>query len=110
MFQSHFHFCLIDFTFADTRPAQPLYAVATFLSPLQSNDLSEPEKKIARDHLKAEVQKLEDYMGEEAIETNDNIGGVEDHEEVYIHGADNPRMLNNRDLRRLNQEADFDTR
>ena len=87
-----------------------MYAVATFLSPLQSNDLSEPEKKIARDHLKAEVQKLEDYMGEEAIETNDKIGGVEDHEEVYIHGADNPRMLNNRDLRRLNQEADFDTR
>ena len=50
-----------------------MYAVATFLSPLQSNDLSEPEKKIARDHLKAEVQKLEDYMGEEAIETNDKI-------------------------------------
>ena len=68
---------------------EPLYAVATFLSPLQSNDLSEPEKKIARDYLKAEVQKLEDYMGEEAIATNDNIGGVivEDHEEVYILGA-----------------------
>ena len=41
---------------------------------LQSNDLSEPEK-ITRDYLKAEVQKLEDYMGEEAIETNDKIGG-----------------------------------
>ena len=102
------YFCLIDFTFA--RPAQPLYAVATFLSPLQSNDLSEPEKKIARDHLKAEVQKLEDYMGEEAIETNDKIGGVEDHEEVYIPGAGHLGKLNNRDFRRLNQEADFDTR
>ena len=87
-----------------------MYAVATFLSPLQSNDLSEPEKKIARDHLKAEVQKLEDYMGEEAIETNDKIGGVEDHEEVYIPGAGHLGKLNNRDLRRLNQEADFDTR
>ena len=87
-----------------------MYAVATFLSPLQSNDLSEPEKKIARDHLKAEVQKLEDYMGEEAIKTNDKIGGVEDHKEVYIPGAGHLGKLNNRDLRRLNQEADFDTR
>ena len=87
-----------------------MYAVATFLSPLQSNDLSEPEKKIARDHLKAEVQKLEDYMGEEAIKTNDKIGGVEDHEEVYIPGAGHLGKLNNRDLRRLKQEADFDTR
>ena len=37
------------------------------------------------------MQKLEDYMGEEAIEieTNENIGGVDvkDHEEVYIPGA-----------------------
>ena len=39
---------------------EPLYAVATFLSPLQCNDLSEPEKKIARDYLKAEVQSLGD--------------------------------------------------
>ena len=60
---------------------EPLYAVATFLSPLQCNDLSEPEKKIARDYLKGEVRKLGDYMGEKAIETNDNIRGVdvEDH-------------------------------
>ena len=56
------------------------------------------------------MQKLEDYMGEEAIETNDKIGGVEDHEEVYIPGAGHLGKLNNRDLRRLNQEADFDTR
>ena len=36
-----------------------------------------------RDYFKAEVQKLEDYMGEGAMDTNENIGGVEDHEEVY---------------------------
>ena len=49
-------------------------------------------------------------MGEEAMQTNDNIRGVEDHEEVYIPGASRLGRLNNRDLRRLNQEADFDTR
>ena len=78
---------------------EPLYAVATFLSPLQCNDLSEPEKKIARDYLKGEVRKLGDYMGEKAIETNDNIGVVEDHEEVYIPGAGRLGKLNNHDLR-----------
>ena len=56
------------------------------------------------------MQKLEDYMGEEAMQTNDNIGGVDVHEEVYIPGAGRLGKLNNRDLRRLNQEADFDTR
>ena len=44
------------------------------------------------------------------MQTNDNIRGVEDHEEVYIPGAGRLGKLNNRDLRRLNQEADFDTR
>ena len=63
-----------------------------------------------RDYFKAEVQKLEDYMGEGAMDTNENIGGVEDHEEVYIPGAGCLGKLNNRDLRRLKQEADFDTR
>ena len=43
-------------------------------------------------------------------QTNDKIGGVEEHEEVYIPGAGRLGKLNNRDLRRLNQEADFDTR
>ena len=52
-----------------------------------------------RDYFKAEVQKLEDYMGEGAMDT---IGGVEDHEEVYIPGAGHLGKLNNRDLRRLN--------
>ena len=33
--------------------------MATFLAPLQSNLLSEPEKKIAREYLKTEVEKLE---------------------------------------------------
>ena len=58
------------------------------------------------------MQKLEDSMGEEAIETDDNIGGVdvEDYEEVYIPGANRLGKLNLCDLRRLNQDADFDTR
>ena len=33
---------------------EPLYASTTFLSPLQSNDLSEAEKKMAREYLKEE--------------------------------------------------------
>ena len=49
-------------------------------------------------------------MGEEAMQTNDNIRGVKDNEEVYIPGAGCLGKLNHRDLRRLNQEADFDTR
>ena len=49
-------------------------------------------------------------MGEEATRTNDNIRGVDVDEEVYIPGAGRLGKLNNRDLRRLNQEADFDTR
>ena len=48
------------------------------------------------------MQKLEDYMGEEAMQTNDNIRGVEDHEDVYIPGAGRLGKLNHRDLRRLN--------
>ena len=56
------------------------------------------------------MQNLEDYMGEEAMQTNDNIRGVEVHEEVYILGAGHLGKLNNCALRRLNQEADFDTR
>ena len=35
---------------------------------------------------------------------------VEDHEEVYIPGASHLGKLNHCDLRRLNHEADFDTR
>ena len=62
-----------------------------------------------RDYFKAEVQTLEDYMGEGAMDTNENIGGVEDYEEVYIPGARCLGKLNNCDLRRLKQEADFDT-
>ena len=40
---------------------EPLYAAATFLAPLQSNDLTETEKKLAREYLKEETKKLEDY-------------------------------------------------
>ena len=43
------------------------------------------------------MQKLEDYMGEEAMQTNDNIRGVEDHKEVYIPGAGRLGKLNHRD-------------
>jgi len=39
---------------------EKLYAVATFLAPLQSNLLSDPEKKIAREYLKTEVKKMEE--------------------------------------------------
>ena len=48
------------------------------------------------------MQKLKDYMGEEAMLTNDNIRGVEDHKEVYTPGAGRLGKLNHRDLRRLN--------
>ena len=41
------------------------------------------------------MQKLEDYMGEGAMDTNENIGGVEDQEEVYIPGAGCLGKLNN---------------
>ena len=69
---------------------EPLYAVvavATFLSPLQSVQRFEWAWEEDRQQLPQEVQKLEDYMGEEAMQTNDNIRGVEDHEEVYIPGV-----------------------
>ena len=38
------------------------------------------------------------------------VSRVEDHEEVYIPRAGRLGKLNNCDLRRLNQEADFNTR
>ena len=79
---------------------EPLYAVATFLSPLQSNDLSEPEKKIASDYLKRCRSSRTTWVM--AMQTNDNIRGVEDHEEVFIPGAGCLGKLNHCDLRRLN--------
>ena len=56
------------------------------------------------------MQKLEDYMCKEAIETNENIMGDEDHDEVYIPGAGRLWKLNHGDLRKFNQEANSDTR
>ena len=86
-----------------------LYAATTFLSPLQSNDLSEAEKKLAREYLKEETKKLETLQAAE--ETEDAQEAEEKQEEsVYIPGAGRLGRLNNRDLRRLNKEGEFDIR
>ena len=89
---------------------EPLYAAATFLAPLQSNDLTETEKKLAREYLKEETKKLEDY--DVAVEVDGDTPGAEEKQEeaVYIPGAGRLSKLNNRDLRRLNKEGEFDTR
>ena len=91
---------------------EPLYAVTTFLAPLQQNDLSEAEKKIAREYLKTEVEKLEEFdITTDSTMENNNCEGKKDQEnDVYIPGAGRLGRLNNRDLRRLNKEAEFDTR
>ena len=77
-----------------------------------STDLTETEKKLAREYLKAETKKLEDY--DQAVEVDgDTPGAAEKQEEaVYIPGAVSLSRLNNRDLRRLNKEGEgkFDTR
>ena len=89
---------------------EPLYAATTFLSPLQSNDLSEAEKKMAREYLKEETKKLEDY--DQAAEDDAVTHEPDDKQEeaVYIPGAGRLGRLNNRDLRRLNKEGEFDSR
>ena len=51
---------------------EELYTIATFLSPLHSNLLTEAEKKSAREYLKAEVKKLEDNEEVAARETEEN--------------------------------------
>ena len=57
------------------RNYEPWYAVTTFLSPLQSNDLSDAEKKIAREYLKTEAEKLEDFdIATDATMENNNSG------------------------------------
>ena len=100
---------------------EKLYAVTTYLAPLQSNLLSEPEKKIAREYLKEEVKKLEENDVVAAMENNNTQGGEggEDHEDedteeegagVYIPGAGLLAKLNTRDLRRFDNDAEFDTR
>ena len=92
---------------------EKLYAVATFLAPLQSNLLSEPEKKIAREYLKTEVKKLEenDVAARENYNTQGDEGG-EDQEDTDQEdaGASLLAKLNTRDLRRLVNDAEFDTR
>ena len=98
---------------------EELYTVATFLSPLHSNLLTEAEKKSAREYLKAEVKKLEDNEEVAARETEENqredeedddSDDEEDDSGVYIPGAGLLDNLNTRDLRRLGQENEFDKR
>lgn len=87
-----------------------LYAATSFLSPLQSNDLSEAEKKLAREYLKEETKKLETFN--QAAEENEDAQEAEEKQDeaVYIPGAGRLGRLNNRDLRRLNKEGEFETR
>ena len=100
---------------------EKLYAVTTYLAPLQSNLLNEAEKKIAREYLKKEVKKLEENDVVATMENNNTQGaeGGEDHEDedtedgdagVYIPGAGLLAKLNTRDLRRFDNDAEFDTR
>ena len=97
---------------------EKLYAVATFLAPLQSNLLSEPEKKIAREYLKTEVKKLEenDVATRENNNTQGDKGGEDQEDtdqedaEANIPGATLLAKLNTRDLQRLDNDAEFDTR
>ena len=96
---------------------EELYTVATFLSPLHSNLLSEPEKKVAREYLKAEVKKLEDNEEVAARDNNDREEEEESDNEdekedtgVYIPGCGLLDKLNTRDLRRFGQEDEFERR
>ena len=56
---------------------EKLYAVATFLDPLQSNLLSEPEKKIAQEYFKTEVTKLEENYVAARENNNTRVTRVE---------------------------------
>ena len=93
--------------------------MATFLAPLQSNLLSEPEKKIAREYLKTEVEKLDENnevttRGNNNTQSNeggeDNDDAEEEEAGVYIPGAGLLAKLNARDLRRIDKETEFDKR
>ena len=93
--------------------------VATFLAPLQSNLLSDSEKKIAREYLKTEVEKLEENAevttrGNNNTQHNeggeDKVNADEEEAGVYIPGAGLLAKLNARDLRRIDKETEFDKR
>ena len=88
---------------------EKLYAVATFLAPLQSNLLSDPEKKIAREYLKTEVKKMEENDEVTTSRNNNSHDDAEEEEDtgVYIPGAGLLSKLNARDLRRINKETKF---
>ena len=66
---------------------EPLYAAATFLAPLQSNDLTETEKKLAREYLKEETKKLEDYNQAVEVDGDTPAAAEKQEEAVYIPGA-----------------------
>ena len=94
--------------------------MATFLAPLQSNLLSDAEKKIAREYLKTEVKKMKEN-DEVTTSGNNNTQhneGRDDHDDtkeeedtgVYIPGAGLLSKLNARDLRRIDKETEFDKR
>ena len=90
------------------------------MAPLQSNLLSDAEKKIAREYLKTEVKKMEE--NDEVMTSGNNNTqrdeGGEDHDDteeeedtgVYIPGAGLLAKLNARDLRRIDKETEFDKR
>ena len=89
------------------------------MAPLQSNLLSDSEKKIAREYLKSEVEKLEENnevitSGNNNTQRNEGGEDKDDAEEeeagVYIPGAGLLAKLNARDLRRIDKETEFDKR
>ena len=90
------------------------------MAPLQSNLLSDPENKIAREYLKTEVKKMEENDEVTTSRNNNsqrNEGG-DDHDDaeeeedngVYIPEAGLLAKLNARDLRRIDKETEFDKR
>ena len=86
--------------------------MATFLAPLQSNLLSDAEKKIAREYLKTEVKKMEENDEVTTSRNNNSHDDAEEEEDngVYIPGAGLLAKLNARDLRRIDKETEFDKR
>ena len=82
------------------------------MAPLQSNLLSDPEKKIAREYLKTEVKKMEENDEVTTSRNNNSHDDAEEEEDngVYIPGAGLLAKLNARDLRRIDKETEFDKR
>ena len=87
---------------------------------MNEDELSESEKKVAREYLKTEVEKLEENAevttsGNNNTQHNEGGEDKDDAEEegaagVYIPGAGLLAKLNARDLRRIDKETEFDKR